>query len=179
MLACSLILDARASGADLPRYLMALRPLVDRPDELVELLLVDDTGDPRLPGLARRHLARLLTCHRTPLGDRLNSAVAHSQGEILVFPAPRLTPSADWLYLAADAIQHDETDCVMLARLPATPLERVRQRLRPGSPSSTLCLSRAWFERIGGCDPGLDRNALPDLIARLHACQARVTAVVA
>jgi hypothetical protein len=175
MLACSIILDARASGAGLPRYLKALSPLIDQPDELLELLLVDDTEDPRLSDLAQRHLARLLICHKTPLGGRLNSAVTLGQAEILVFPAQGLTPSIDWLSRATRAVENDETDCVLLAHLQATPLEKVRERLRPGSPSSTLCLSRSWFERIGGCDPDLDSNALPDLLDRLRACQARVT----
>lgn len=177
MLSCSIILDAQASGAGLPRQLTALRPLIDQPDELVELLLVDDTADPRLPGMAHRHHARLLTCHSTQLGDRLNIAVSRGQGERLVFPAPRLTPSADWLSSATEAIQREEADCVVLARLAATPLASVLQRLRPGSPSGTLCLSRSWFERIGGCDPSLDRNALPDLLDRLRACQARIATI--
>lgn len=180
MLACSVFLDARASGTSLPRYLMALRPLIEEAESLVEpvlveLVLVDDTDDSRLLGLAQQHSARLLPCDRVPLGGRLDIAVTQSRGEILVFPAPRLIPSADWLSRATDAVQQDESDCVVLARRPVTPLESIRQRLRPGSPSSTLCLSRSWFECIGGCDPSLDRTALPDLLGRLRACQARVT----
>lgn len=174
MLSCCIILDARESGAGLASQLTALRPLIDQPDELIEILLVDDAADSRLPGMAHRSLARLLHCDKTPLGDRLNIAVSRGQGETLLFPAPRLTPSVDWFSRATEAIQREEADCVVLARLATTPLKSVLQRLRQDSPSSTLFLSRRWFERIGGCDPSLDRNTLPDLLDRLRACQARV-----
>jgi len=46
-------------------------------------------------------------------------------------------------------------------------------RLMPRRPD------RSWFERIGGCDPALDADALSDLIERLRACQARISAIVA
>ncbi|APE30642.1 hypothetical protein BOX17_06555 [Halomonas aestuarii] len=179
MIVCSILLDARSSGPGLPRRLAALRPLAQRHDLRLEVVLADDTDDSRLLTLASRHGARLVTTEGTPLGDRLNTAVAHSQGEALLFPAPgRLIP-ASWLVDTLADIEHHRRDAVVLTSSTGHRLAHLWHRLRHLYLGDTLCVSRVWFERIGGCDPSLDTEALPDLIARLHACQARVASVVA
>lgn len=179
MIVCSILLDARASGAGLPRRLAALRPLRQRRDLRLEVLLADDTGDSRLLRMTSRHDVRLVATEGTPLGDRLNTAVAHSQGEVLLFPAPGRPISPGWLVDTLTDIEHHTRDAVVLAASRPSRLMLLWQRLRHQTLADTLCVSRVWFERIGGCDPSLDAEALPDLIARLHACQARVTAVEA
>ncbi|MEQ6890158.1 glycosyltransferase family A protein [Halomonas sp. CS7] len=179
MIVCSILLDARASGAGLPRRLAALRPLRQRRDLRLEVLLSDDTGDSRLLRLASRHDVRRVATEGTPLGDRLNTAVAHSQGQVLLFPASGRPISPGWLVDTLADIEHHRRDAVVLTTAHPSRLTLLWQRLRHQTLTDTLCVSRAWFERIGGCDPSLDYGALSDLITRLHACQARVTAVEA
>ncbi|QFU00280.1 hypothetical protein FIU83_01310 [Halomonas sp. THAF5a] len=179
MIVCSILLDARASGAGLPRRLAALRPLRQRRDLHLEVLLADDTGDARLHRLATRHDVHLIATEGTPLGDRLNTVVAHSQGQALLFPAPGRPLSPAWLVDTLAEVEHHVRDAVVLTAGRPNRLSLFWQRLRHRALTDTLCVSRAWFERIGGCDPSLDAEALPDLIARLHACQARVTAIEA
>ncbi len=179
MIVCSILLDARSAGAGLPRRLAALRPLRQRRDLRLEVVLADDTEDPRLLRLARGHDARIVTSEGTPLGDRLNTAVAHCQGEALLFPARGHAIPAGWLVKALADIEQHSRDAVVLATSSTSRLVRLWQRLSHQTPADTFCVSRAWFERIGGCDPALDAEALPDLIERLHACQARITAIVA
>ncbi|WP_280550381.1 MULTISPECIES: glycosyltransferase [unclassified Halomonas] len=179
MIVCSILLDARSAGAGLPRRLAALRPLRQRPDLRLEVVLADDTEDPRLQRLASGHDARLVTTEGTPLGDRLNTAVAHSQGQALLFPARGRAIPVGWLVKALADIEQHSRDAVVLTTSRSGRLVQLWQRLRHRTPADTLCVSRAWFERIGGCDPALDADALPDLIERLRACQARISAIVA
>ncbi|MDI5984602.1 hypothetical protein QLQ85_07355 [Halomonas sp. M4R5S39] len=174
MFACSIFLDARSAGTGLPRHLAALQKLLKGRDGRIELLLVDDTGDPRLPGLASRFGARLLPYKGEPLGDRLNAAVAHSQGTVLVFLAPALPLPADWLDVVAEGREHHRWDVLVLPARPRGPATRLWQWLGRTPPADTLCVAREWFDRIGGFDPSLDAKALPELLERLHACQARV-----
>lgn len=179
MIVCSILLDARDSGAGLPRRLASLRPLRQRRDLRLEVLLADDTGDARLKRLAHRHDVCLIATEGTPLGDRLNTAVAHSRGGALLFPAARPAIPPDWLVDTLTDIERHARDAVVLTTGRPTRLTLLWQRLRRPPLADTLCVSRAWFERIGGCDPSLDTTALTDLIDRLHACQARVAAVEA
>ena len=179
MIVCSIFLDARSSGPGLPRRLAALRHLTQRHDLRLEVMLADDTDDSRLLTLASRHGARLVTTEGTPLGDRLNTAVAHSQGEALLFPAPGRPIPAGWLVDTLADIERHARDAVVLKTSRNSRLAHLWHRLRHQALADSLCVSRAWFERIGGCDPSLDTEALPDLIARLHACQARVASVLA
>ncbi|MBB3184125.1 hypothetical protein FHR95_001685 [Halomonas fontilapidosi] len=179
MIVCTILLDARSAGAGLPRYLAALRPLRQRRDLHLEVMLANDTETPRLRRLASEYDARLVTTEGTPLGDRLNMAMAHSQGQALLFPAARYAIPAAWLATALKDIEQHRRDAVVLTSSPPGRLKQFWQRLRHEIPAETLCVSRAWFELIGGCDPALDADALPDLIARLRACQARIAAVVA
>ncbi|PMR69119.1 glycosyltransferase [Halomonas heilongjiangensis] len=174
MFACSIFLDARATGTVLPRRLAALHKLLKGRDGRIELLLVDDTGDPRLPGLASRFGARLLPREDGPLGDRLNAAVARSQGAVLVFLASALPLPADWLDAVAEGLEHHRWDVLVLPARPRGPAPRLWRWLSRSSPADTLCVAREWFDRIGGFDPSLDAKALPELLERLHACQARV-----
>ncbi|MFY0991227.1 hypothetical protein [Halomonas sp. C05BenzN] len=176
MFTCSIFLDARSTGAGLPRRLAVLREQLQRRDIRSELLLVDDTGDTRLPGLARRFDARLFPCSGEPLGSRLNAAVANSQGKLLVFPAPSHPLPGDWLACVAKPPEHRGWDALVLPSRPRHPLLRLWQRLSRSPPADGLCVAREWFDRIGGFDPALGAAALPELLERLHACQARVQA---
>ncbi|MBS9405028.1 glycosyltransferase [Halomonas sp. TRM85114] len=174
MFICSIFLDARSSGAGIPQRLAALKEILQRLDNRLELLVVDDTGDRRLAVLTKHHRAILIHAEGTPLGDRLNLAVTHSQGEVLLFPVQSTTLTADWLIRTIESIEHHERDAVVITRQPSSRLARLWRRLHSHPFSDTLCVSRVWFDRIGGCDPSLDADALPDLIERLRACQARV-----
>ncbi|TFH87791.1 glycosyltransferase family 2 protein [Billgrantia azerbaijanica] len=170
----SLILDVRTAGSRLPRQLHALQRLLRSLAGSIELLVADDTGDSRLPQLAQRFGARLCPCEGTPLGDRLNAAVARSQGDVLVFPGPDTRLSSQWLQQAAERIARQQRDAVVLTPSRPGRLARLRRRLQGQSPADVLCVSRIWFERIGGFDPALDLEALPNLLDRLRACQARI-----
>lgn len=179
MIVCSILLDARSAGPGLPRRLAALTPLRQRRGMRLEVVLADDTDDQRLRRLASRHDVRIVTTVGTPLGDRLNTAVAHCQGQALLFPTQKRSIPAHWLEQSLTEIEQHGQDAALLTTSNTGRLVQLWQRLRHRTPADTLCVSRAWFERIGGCDPALDAEALPDLIERLRACQARMTTVVA
>ncbi|WP_139195469.1 hypothetical protein [Halomonas daqiaonensis] len=106
-------------------------------------------------------------------------AAAHSQGQALLFPAQGRAIPAGWLKKSLTDIEQHSWDAVVLATASTSRLIQLWQRLRHQTPADTLCVSRTWFERIGGCDPALDTEAVPDLIERLRACHARITIVVA
>jgi hypothetical protein len=174
MSTCSILLDARSSGAGIPRRMAAWKEILQRLDHRIELVVVDDTRDPRLVALAKRHGAIMLQAEGTPLGDRLNLGVTHSQGDVLLFPAQGTSFTSSWLSRTIENMEHNELDAVVRTQQPSTLPARLWRRLHYQPFSDTLCVSRVWFDRIGGCDPSLDTDALPDLIERLHACQARV-----
>ncbi|MGR4066560.1 hypothetical protein [Billgrantia sp. C5P2] len=175
----SVIFDARTAGARLPRSLVIFEQAARRWQGGHELLLVDDTGDRRLPSLAQRHQAVLLSCGSASLGSRFNAAVGASRGDILLFPGQEDRRAADWLsHRLADVELAGDWDAAVL------PMRRhswlrwwgLLQRL---SPMDTYWVARSWFDRIGGFDPQLGSDALPDLLERLRACQARVSIEVA
>ncbi len=141
-----------------------------------ELLLVDDTGDARLPALTRRHETTLIHCSGESLGSRLNVAVAVSRGDVLLFPGLGPRRAVDWLSHRLSAAGEERAWDAAVLRIPRQ--GRLRHwwyRLQRTSPLDTFWIARDWFERIGGFDPKLDTEALPELLARLRACQARVT----
>lgn len=171
----SVILDARTAGAKLPRSLSIFRQAAKCRRGGCELLIMDDTGDHRLPALAQRHQASLLNCNSVPLGRRLNAAVNSSRGEILLFPGTGTPRMAEWL---EQRLTEEELggrwDAAVLSLRAQGWLWRWRL-LQRFSPLDTFWITRAWFERIGGFDHQLERDALPDLLDRLQACGARVT----
>ncbi|MBB3191973.1 glycosyltransferase [Halomonas cerina] len=169
----SLVMDARTSGARLPRQLDALRQAARQCPHRSELLLVDDTSDPRLPVMASRHGARFTDCEPGPLGSRLNAALSLAQGTVMVFPmAPERLP-AGWLSELVEGLADQTLEAVVLTR-PLPQALRLLNHLLGHQQAGTLAVERSWLERIGGFDTTLDEHALPDLIARLHACHARI-----
>ncbi|RDB42546.1 hypothetical protein DU490_12380 [Halomonas sp. DQ26W] len=175
MYASSIVFDARSFGAQLPRHLAALHRVMRYGEGKHELLVVDDTGDRRLPGLACRFGVTLVSCRSHPLGERLNIAVAASQGELLLFPGLALDGFHRWLASQFAGLGRQEWDAVVLRARRESVLLRLLSRLHRTSPTDTFCVTHRWFERIGGFDPALEQSALPELIERLQACQARVS----
>lgn len=175
MSASSILFDARSFGALLPRHLGALQRVTHWGSGKHELLVVDDTGDRRLPGLASRFGVTLVHTHRCPLGERLNIGVAASRGELLLFPGQVLGGFHRWLDGQFGNLRAKEWDAVVLQARQQSLLLRILSRLHRASPTDTFCVTRDWFERIGGFDPLLEHDALPELIERLQACQARVS----
>lgn len=171
-----ILIDARSTGPRLPRQLAVVAPLVRADATPFSLRIIDDTGDPRLPRIAYRFGARLVSVPPAPLGQRLNDAIALSSGEVLIFPGIGIITSAEALSRLAAEVAADECDAALLPTLHLGPLQRLLARVRRLPHSEGLCLSRSWFERIGGCDPGHDEGALNELLERLRACGARVKA---
>lgn len=171
----SVILDARTAGAQLPRSLVTLEQAAGQWLGGYELLLVDDTGDRRLPDLARRHQAILLSCSAPNLGYRLNAAVDASHGDVLLFPGLGARRAVDWLgHRVAEGEMGRQWDAAVLPLNHQGRMMRWWSGLHRTSPRDTFWVAREWFERIGGFDPQLGSDALPDLLERLRACQARV-----
>ncbi|MGY6565825.1 hypothetical protein [Halomonas sp. KM-1] len=171
----SAILDARTAGAQLPRNLMAFDRVTGNWKNAHELLLVDDTGDRRLPDLARRHRATLLPCTASTQGARLNAAVDASHGELLLFPGQVDRRLVEWLSDWLPEVEAERTwDVAVL------PVHRQGRLLRwwswtqRATAGDTFWVARGWFELIGGFDPQLDSDAPADLLARLRACGARI-----
>src|SRR5690554_8145285 len=93
--ACILI-DARSAGARLPRQLAVVAPLARTSGNATfTLCVLDDTGDARLPRFAQRFSARLVWVAPLPLGQRLNEALAASNGELLVLLGIGNAPRAE------------------------------------------------------------------------------------
>jgi hypothetical protein len=168
-----ILIDARSAGPRLPRQLAVVAPLA-RADSFF-LGIIDDTGDTRLPRMAHRYGARLLSVMPAPLGQRINDAIAHSHGPVLIFPGIGNAISAETLSRLAADVAACRVDVALLPSPRCGPLRRLLAWLRLGRlpRGEGLCLSRDWFERIGGCDPELDDGALVELLERLRACGAR------
>ncbi|MCE9682427.1 hypothetical protein [Halomonas alkalisoli] len=178
MCTSSVLLDARSFGAQLPRHLDALHRVMRYGGGRHEVLVVDDTGDRRLPGLACRFDVTLIFSRPCPLGERLNVAVAASHGELLFFPGLGQGGFHRWLANQLGDLGRQEWDAVVLQvrrQSALMRLVRLLSRLHWASPTDTFCVTRGWFDRIGGFDPVLEHDALPELIERLQACQARVS----
>lgn len=171
-----IMLDARVSGSHLPRQLAALESLTRQRDTTFGMLLIDDTADPRMASLAARHGAQHLVLAPAPLGSRLNIAASHCQCDVLVFPAARQQPDPIGIDKAANRIASNLQDALSLTTSPGGTLTRWLPRRVRGDFHDTLCVSREWFERIGGCDPELEHTAITELLERLRACGARVVA---
>ncbi|WP_299312516.1 hypothetical protein [uncultured Halomonas sp.] len=172
--ACILI-DARSAGARLPRQLAVMAPLAQAAGDVTfTLWVLDDTGDVRLPRIAQRFGARLVSTAPLPLGQRLNEAIASSNGDILVFPGIGNATGAEALARLAAEVAAGKLDAATLPTRHAGRLARLLARLRRLPRGDGLCLSRNWFERIGGCDPELDERALGELLERLQACGVRI-----
>ena len=176
----SLFLDARTAGPQLPHMLHALGHLARQWPGGYELLLVDDTENESLASLAQQYHATLVTSTAPTLGCRFNTAVAASQGRVLLFPGSVGQPLSTWLGQRLATVEGErEWDVAVLLARPPRPLMRWFRWLQRASPLDTFWVARTWFERIGGCDPQLDSEALPDLLERLRACQARVSIEIA
>lgn len=175
MSASSIIVDARSFGAQLPRHFSALQRATQDGEGKHELLVVDDTRERRLARLASRFDVTLVPCRRCPLGERLNVAVAASQGELLFFPGPVLRGLHPWLDNQVSSLGRQEWDVAVLRARGQGVLLRLLSRLHRASPADTFCVTRGWFDRIGGFDPVLEHQALPELIERLRLCQARIS----
>jgi len=167
----TLILDARRAGPRLPRELAVVAPLAD--GQALELVVLDDTGDRRVAGIARRYRARHLPLSPACLGERLSLAIPRTAGEVLVFPVLGCVTAAPALLRLARRVAAGELDAVSLTDARPRLVDRLLGRRRIDGEVG-VCVKRAWYERIGGCDPRLDRDALPDLLTRLRHCGARI-----
>nr|WP_298250402.1 hypothetical protein [uncultured Halomonas sp.] len=167
----ALLIDARSAGARLPRELALVAPLVA--EQAFELVVIDDTQDTRVAGIARRHGARHVSMPNAPLGKRLGITIPSTTGSVLVFPALGCLASARTLLDLARRVSDGEVDALALSGNPPSLLARVLGRKQPDA-AAGICLARHWYERLGGCDPLLDRDALDDLIGRLRLCGARL-----
>lgn len=167
----TLLIDARSAGARLPRELALVASLAV--DQSFELVVVDDTQDPRVTGIARRHGARHLRLPGAPLGQRLATAISKTSGSVLVFPVLGSLSSTRSLLQLAQRVSVGEVDAVILPGSTPGLFARLLGRRKPAT-TAGICLARHWYERLGGCDPDLDREALTDLVARLRLCGARL-----
>lgn len=167
----TLLIDARSAGPRLPRELALVASLAA--DQAVELIVVDDTHDPRVAGIARRHGARHLRLSGAPLGERLANAITNTTGAVLVFPVLGCLTSTHTLIQLAQRVAAGEVDAVVLPGSTPGLFARLLGRRKPDTVAG-ICLARHWYERIGGCDPGLDRDAIPDLLGRLRHCGAHL-----
>lgn len=168
-----ILLDAPTFASRLPHRLATLERLARHSDLSLDIVVIDDRSPSRIEELAQRYGAQRLGCSGTTQGERLNVAVSRTQGEVLVFPGSNSHLEA-WLSSACEAILHQRWDAVVLHAHHLSKWQKLWLRLRRQPPQSTLCVSRVWFERIGGFDPQLNGGAVPELVERLHACQARL-----
>ncbi|MEQ5803473.1 hypothetical protein [Halomonas sp. H10-9-1] len=167
----TLLIDARSAGARLPRELALAASLVA--DQAFELIVVDDTRDPRVAAIARRHGARHLRLPGTLLGERLATAIPKTTGAVLMFPVLGCLTATRTLIQLARRVGAGEVDAVVLPSSTPGLFTRLLGRRKPDT-AAGICLARHWYERIGGCDPGLDHDALADLLERLRHCGAHL-----
>ncbi|MDR5902648.1 MULTISPECIES: glycosyltransferase family A protein [Halomonas] len=170
----TLLIDARNAGARLPRELSLVTPLIV--DRDIELIVIDDTQDVRVTRIARRYKARHVRLCVLPLGERLNTTIAGTRGSVLVFPLLGCIGSTRTLLQLVRRIGAGEVDAVTLSGSPPGLLARLLKRHKP-APVVGICMSRQWYERLGGCDPQLDHDALDDLVERLRHCGARLECI--
>ena len=167
----TLLIDARSAGARLPRELALVAPLAA--DQAFDLMVIDDTRDPRVAGIARRHGARHLRLHGATLGERLGTTIPTTSGAVLVFPIIGCLAGTRTLLRVAQRVGAGEVDAVSLPGNTPGLIARLLGRRMPAD-AAGVCLSRDWYDRLGGCDPRLDRDAIADLLERLRLCGARL-----
>ncbi|MDY7116505.1 hypothetical protein RAN53_09100 [Halomonas sp. SSL-5] len=167
----TLLIDARSAGARLPRELALVASLAA--DQAFELVVIDDTRDPRVAGIARRHGTRHLRLPAAPLGERLANVIPNTNGPVLVFPVIGCLDATYTLLQLARRVGADEVDAVILPGSTPGLFARLLGR-RQSDTAAGICLARHWYDRIGGCDPRLDRDAISDLVERLRHCGARL-----
>lgn len=167
----TLLIDARSAGARLPRELALVAPLAA--DHTFELTVIDDTHDPRIARIARRYTAHHVPLSRASLGERLTTGIQHASGSVLVFPRLGCINSTRTLLRLARRVSSGEVDAMILSGTAPSLLARLFRHKKP-VPIAGICLARQWYERLGGCDPLLDRDVLDDLVERLRLCGARL-----
>ncbi|MFP4137210.1 MAG: glycosyltransferase family A protein [Halomonas sp.] len=167
----TLLIDARGAGPRLPRELARVASLAG--DQPLEVVVIDDTNDRRVAGIARRYGAHHLPLSPARLGERLATAIPRTAGEVLVFPVLGCVDAAPTLLRLARRVGAGEIDAVSLTDARPRLIDRLLGRRRTEGEVG-VCMTREWYERIGGCDARLDREALPDLLTRLRLCGARI-----
>ncbi|WP_251309406.1 hypothetical protein [Halomonas sp. NCCP-2165] len=165
-----IIIDACLMATWLPRQLPGLRHLRRHHAGQLDIHVVSESYQPRLQALSRRFGLTLEVVPEPTAGARSNRLVQGTQGELLIFPSPQYGLPPQWLSRLTSGA--DDWDALLFT--PPQRAWRPWQRLWRTPATGTLCVRRDWFERLGGFDPSLDRQAHQDLLARLRACHARI-----
>ncbi|MFD2191560.1 hypothetical protein [Pistricoccus aurantiacus] len=170
------IIDAHLLEPRLLRCLAMVRRVFRSHASQVELNLVAKTRSDELEKISRYFNARLEIINQPTAGARLNTAARGTTQELLVFPGHCGRFKKNALVRYRELFKERGWDAAVLSPQEKGLFERFnRLWLRQDSqPLSTLCVSREWFERIGGFDAQLDASAYQDLLSRLLACNAHV-----
>lgn len=153
-----------------------------------EILVVDNGSTDAGPALALALGAKVLDGRGLSIAGLRNLGAAEARHAELAFLDADIEVPADWLLIwhrersaGADAFT---LDCLTPAEAPwyaqawqQRSLGSARRRWRAWLPTPALCLSRAWFERVGGFDARLRTGEDKDLGLRLHALGARQLAI--
>lgn len=167
------------------RTLRSVRAAADRAAVPCEVLVVDNGSTDNGPRLASQAGALVLDGIGLSIGALRNCGAQAAQGHWLAFLDADMEVPPDWfeLWMAV----HDQgradvfaLECEVPAQAPwfARAWQRRNQstgsaRLRDWLPTANLCLTRSWFEQVGGFDEQLRTGEDKDFGTRLHAAKAR------
>lgn len=152
-----------------------------------ELLVVDNGSTDEGPQIAGAAGARVLPGAQLSIAALRNLGARHAQGDWLAFVDADVEVPPNWLTLWQELWQTDRVDVLALDcdTPPQAPwfarvwqrrtLSGVRgQQRRDWLPTANLCLSREWFERVGGFDERLRTGEDKDFGLRLSSAGARL-----
>lgn len=152
-----------------------------------EIIVPDNGSDDAGPQIAREQGAQVLDCPGISIGALRNRGAAQARGEWLAFLDADMQVPEDWLETWRQVHEQNRAEVLGLAHLPPPQapwyarawLQRVgnareQAGLRDWLPTANLCMSRSWFERVGGFDESLRTGEDKDLSLRLGQAGARL-----
>lgn len=172
------------------RTLAAIKAAAEHAHLDYELLVVDNGSTDNGPQIASQAGARLLPGAHLTIAALRNLGAGHARGDLLAFVDADVEVPQSWLTLWQQVRQADQADVLALvcdtpARAPWFARAWQRRTLSAGRaeqrrtwlPTANLCLSRDWFERVGGFDERLRTGEDKDFGLRLSAAGARLVSL--
>ncbi|KTT44407.1 glycosyl transferase family 2 [Pseudomonas oryzihabitans] len=184
----SIVIPLYNEARHIERTLMAVAQAASRAKLQPEILVVDNGSSDSGPALAQALGAQVLDGRGLTIAGVRNLGARQARHAELAFLDADIEVPPDWLLIwqreraaGADAFT---LDCLAPSVAPwyarawqRRSLGSARRRWRAWLPTPALCLSRAWFERVGGFDEQLNTGEDKDLGLRLHTLGAKQLAI--
>lgn len=180
----SIVIPLYNEASHIERTLAAVARAASLADLKPEILVVDNGSSDNGPALARALGATVLDGHGLSIAGVRNLGARRARHAELAFLDADIEVPPEWLLIwqqeRSAGVDAFTLDCLAPSVAPwyarawqRRSLGSARRRWRAWLPTPALCLSRAWFERVGGFDERLNTGEDKDLGLRLQALGAR------